>query len=137
MDLELKGKVALVAASSRGLGRAVAEELAAEGASLILCARSAETLNETRDHIAVRTGAAVLAVPADVTIANDVARVIAAGQAQFKRIDILVTNAGGPPAGSTESITREQWETAARLTLFSAIELARHVLPGMKERGWG
>lgn len=137
MDLGLKGKVALVAAASRGLGRAVAEELAAEGASLILCARGADALNETRDHIAITTNAPVLAVPADVTISNDIAKVVAAGQAQFGKIDILVTNAGGPPAGKIEALNREQWEAATKLTLFSAIELTRHVLPGMKERRWG
>jgi 3-oxoacyl-[acyl-carrier protein] reductase len=137
MDLGLKGKVALVAASSRGLGRAVAEELAVEGASLVLCARSSETLNQTRDQIAVSTGAPVIAIAADVSNPNDVSRVVAAGNAQFGRIDILVTNAGGPPAGRIETLTREQWEAAAQLTLFSAIELTRQVLPGMKERGWG
>ncbi|HXD34819.1 MAG TPA: SDR family oxidoreductase [Pyrinomonadaceae bacterium] len=137
MDLGLKGKVALVAAASRGLGRAVAEELAAEGASLILCARHAEALNETRDQIAISTGAPVLAVVADVTLASDIGRIVAAGQAQFGTIDILVTNAGGPPAGRIESLNRDHWEAATRLTLFSAIELTRQVLPGMKARGWG
>src|SRR6185437_14129926 len=137
MDLGLKGKVALVAAASRGLGRAVAEELAAEGAALILCARYAEALHDTRDHIAITTGAPVLAVAADVTMASDIARVVAAGQSQFGAIDILVTNAGGPPAGKIENTNREQWEAATRLTLFSAIELTRQVLPDMKERGWG
>jgi 3-oxoacyl-[acyl-carrier protein] reductase len=137
MDLGLKDKVALVAAASQGLGRAVAEELAAEGASLILCARSASTLAETAAAIAGSTGAHVLAVPADVTIADQIARVVESGNDRFGRIDILVTNAGGPPAGRFDQITREQWEQASRLTLFSAIELARQVLPGMKERRWG
>jgi len=137
MDLGLKGKVALVAAASRGLGRAVAEELGAEGASLVLCARGAEALQATRDQIATTTGAAVLALPADVTQPEDVARLITAGQTQFGRIDILVTNAGGPPAGRIETLNSDQWEAAARLTLFSVIELTRHVLPGMKERRWG
>jgi 3-oxoacyl-[acyl-carrier protein] reductase len=137
MDLGLKGKVALVAAASRGLGRAVAEELAVEGASLVLCARGVEALNATRDQIAQQTGAAIVAVPADVTVPEDVARVVATAREQFGRIDILVTNAGGPPAGKFESLTREQWEAATRLTLYSAIELTRQVLPDMKERRWG
>jgi 3-oxoacyl-[acyl-carrier protein] reductase len=137
MDLGLKNKVALVAAASRGLGRAVAEELAAEGASLILCARDARALTETSNIIERNSGAQVLAVPADVAVVSDIARVVAAGIERFGRIDILVTNAGGPPAGRFEQITPEQWENATRLTLYSAIELARHVLPGMKERGWG
>ena len=137
MDLGLKNKVALVAASSRGLGRAVAEELAAEGASLVLCARDAQALAETSSAIVSNSGAQVLAVPADVAVASDIKRVVESGIERFGRIDILVTNAGGPPAGKFESITTEQWEQAVRLTLYSAIELARQVLPGMKARGWG
>jgi 3-oxoacyl-[acyl-carrier protein] reductase len=137
MDLGLKNKVALVAAASRGLGRAVAEELAAEGAALVLCARDPGTLAETAAAIADSTGAHVLAVPADVTEVDQVARVVESANERFGRIDILVTNAGGPPAGRFEQITREQWEQASRLTLFSAIELARQALPGMKERRWG
>lgn len=137
MDLGLKNKVALVAAGSRGLGRAVAEELAVEGAALVLCAREPGTLAETAAAIADSTGAHVLAVPADVTEVDQITRVIESANERFGRIDILVTNAGGPPAGRFEQITREQWEQASRLTLFSAIELARQVLPGMKERRWG
>lgn len=137
MDLGLKQKVALVAAGSRGLGRAVAEELAAEGASLVLCARDARTLDETAAAIAASHNAHVLALPADVTNADDIKRVVEAGNERFGRIDILVTNAGGPPAGRFDQLTREQWDDAIRLTLLSAIELTRRVLPGMKERRWG
>lgn len=137
MDLGLKDKVALVAASSQGLGRAVAEELGAEGASLILCARDGRTLADTAAAIAEHTGAHVLAVPADVTVTEDIKRLVDAGNERFGRIDILVTNAGGPPAGRFEQLTREQWEQAIRLTLLSAVELTRQVLPGMKERRWG
>ena len=137
MDLGLKDKVALVAASSQGLGRAVAEELAAEGASLVVCARDAQTLDQTAASIAERNNARVLAVPADVTAAGDIKRLVEAGIERFGRIDILVTNAGGPPAGRFEQLTREQWEHAIRLTLLSAVELTRHLLPGMKERRWG
>ena len=137
MDLGLKGKVALVAASSRGLGRAVAEELGAEGASLVLCARNAQALAETKESIVRNSAAEVLAVPADVANVRDVKRVVDSGVERFGQIDILVTNAGGPPAGKFESLTPEQWEQSVRLTLFSVIELTCHVLPGMKERGWG
>lgn len=137
MDLGLKDKVALVAAASQGLGRAVAEELAAEGAALVLCARNPATLAETVAAIADASGAHVLAVPADVTDIDQITRVVQSANERFGRIDILVTNAGGPPAGRFDQLTREQWEEASRLTLFSAIELARQVLPGMKERGWG
>ena len=137
MDLGLKDKVALVAASSEGLGRAVAEELAAEGASLILCARNATNLAETTAAIADKTGAHVLGVPTDVTDADQVKHLVAAGNERFGRIDILVTNAGGPPAGRFEDLTQEHWDKATQLTLYSAVRLAREVLPGMKARRWG
>src|SRR5687767_11215468 len=110
MDLGLKGKVALVAAASRGLGRGVAEELAAEGTSLVLCARDAAVLNDTKDHIVQTTGTPVLAVTADVSNAGDVGRLVSSGLERFGRIDILVTNAGGPPTGQFETLSRDQWE---------------------------
>lgn len=137
MDLGLKGKVALVAAASRGLGRAVAEELAAEGATLVLCSRSAEAIDKTAREIAAATGAEILSMACDVSKPDDIKGLVQAGLERFGRIDILVTNAGGPPAGKFESFGLDQWEAATRLTLFSAIELTRQVLPGMKERGWG
>jgi 3-oxoacyl-[acyl-carrier protein] reductase len=137
MDLGLKGKVAFVAAASKGLGRAVAEELAAEGASLVLCARSAETLELVSKQIAKKSGVSVLPVVADVSIAEDIAKAVQTGIKKFGRIDILVTNAGGPPAGQFESLSREMWEAATRLTLNSVLELTRAVLPGMKQQNWG
>jgi 3-oxoacyl-[acyl-carrier protein] reductase len=137
MDLGIKGKIALVAAASRGLGRAVAEELAAEGAALVLCSRDAETLKQTANEIAQATGVNVLARAADVSNADDVARLVRSGIERFGRIDILVTNSGGPPAGQFESFSQQHWEAATRLLLFSSVELARNVLPGMKERRWG
>src|SRR5215208_3604112 len=99
MDLGLKGKAALVAASSRGLGRAVAEELGAEGADLVLCARDESALREVTDGIRGASGVRVVAVRADLSEPGDVARVVDAGVAALGRIDILVTNTGGPPAG--------------------------------------
>src|SRR5258706_12239887 len=99
MDLGLKEKVALVAAASRGLGRAVAEELAAEGAALVLCSRKAETINQTAKEIATATGAEILALPCDVSKADEIAALAKSGIDRFGRIDILVTNGGGPPAG--------------------------------------
>src|ERR1051326_5565935 len=137
MDLGLKDKVALVVAGSRGLGRAVAEELAAEGASVIICARDTATLAETTATIADKTGAHVLGVPADVTDEAQIKHLVASGNERFGRIDILVTNAGGPPAGRFEQLTQEQWEQATQLTLYSAVRLAREVLPGMRARRWG
>jgi len=137
MDLGFKGRIALVAAASQGLGRAVAEELAAEGASLVICARGKEALDQAAGEIREKTGATVLAVAADVSKPSDVSSLVEAGLNRFERIDILVTNAGGPPTGRFETLPNETWETAIRLTLFSTLELTRLVLPGMKEHKWG
>src|SRR5437762_10001371 len=103
MELGLKNKIALVAAASRGLGRAVAEELAVENASLVICSRKAETIERVADEIQTATGVEVLGIAADVSNSDDVARLVQAGVERFGRIDILVTNAGGPPAGQFES----------------------------------
>ncbi len=137
MDLGLKGKVALIAAASRGLGRAVAAELAAEGASLVICSRQQETIDRVANEISEATGSDVRGIGADVSNPDDVARLVNSAIERFGRIDILVTNAGGPPAGPFESFPLDQWEAATRLLLHSTVELARHVLPGMKERRWG
>ncbi len=136
MDLGLTGKVALVAGSSRGLGRAIAEGLAAEGASLVLCARREDSLQEAHRAIEER-GGRVVAVAADLAEPAQVERVVEAGMREFGRIDILVTNAGGPPAGPFEQHSPEAWDRAVQLTLGSVLNLTRAVLPGMKERRWG
>jgi len=137
MDLGLKGKVALVAAASQGLGRAVAEELAAEGASLVLCARSEETLNATCEAIREKMGTEVLGVAGDLSVSTDIERIVREGVERFGQIDILITNTGGPPTGKFETLTRENWEDATRGLLTSVLDLTRLVLPGMKERSWG
>lgn len=137
MDLGIKGKIALVAAASKGLGRAVAEELAAEGAALVLCARGAEALQQTAAAIEAAHGVPVLAVVADLSTLAGVASVTEAALARFGQVDILVTNAGGPPAGTFEQHDAEAWNAATKLLLTSVVELTRAVLPGMKERGWG
>jgi 3-oxoacyl-[acyl-carrier protein] reductase len=137
MELGLQNKVALVAAASRGLGRAVAEELAQEGASLVLCARNEKILNETCAAIIEKTGVQVSGIAADLSLSADVERVVQQGLERFGRIDILVTNVGGPPAGQFESLNRDTWEEATRLLLTSVVELTRLILPGMKERRWG
>src|ERR1051325_4743944 len=124
MDLGLKNKVALVAAASRGLGRAVAEELAAEGAALVICSRQQEAIDRVANEISATTGAEVLGVAADVSNPGDVARLVNSSIERFGCIDILVTNAGRPPAGPFESFTLDQWEAATRLLLHSAVELA-------------
>lgn len=137
MDLGLRGKVALVSASSKGLGRAIAEELAAEGASLVVCARGEDALRQTADSIRKTHGVTVVEVAADVSEQAGIDRVVKTALDKFGRVDILVTNSGGPPSGPFESYTPEMWEAAVRLLLMSAVGLARAVLPGMKERRWG
>lgn len=137
MDLGLRGKVALVAAASRGLGRAVAEELAAEGASLVMCARGEKALMEAAGAIRASSGVEVEALAADVSLPEDVDRLVNIALNRFARVDILVTNAGGPPSGTFETLGPEKWDDAVRLTLLSTVNLCRAVLPGMKQRHWG
>lgn len=137
MDLGLRGRVALVAAASKGLGRAVAHELAAEGASLAICSRDAGAIAAAGRDIAAATSAAVLAQAADVANPADIAALVDATLARFGRIDVLVTNSGGPPSGRFEALDAAVWQRATELTLFAPIEFARHVLPGMKQRRWG
>ena len=137
MDLGLRGKIALVAAASRGLGRAVAEELAAEGASVVMCARGETALHEAAAAIRASSGMDVEAVVADVARPEDVERLVKTAYDRFGRVDILVTNAGGPPSGKFESLGPEKWNDAVQLTLLSTVNLCRAVLPGMRERRWG
>lgn len=136
MDLELRGKVALVTAASKGLGRASAMALAAEGAQIAISARSA-ALEKTAAEIVAATGAQVLAVRGDVSVAADVAHMVAATMERFGQIDILVINAGGPPPGSFLSLTIDQWEQALQLTLLSAVRLCHAVVPHMLQRSSG
>jgi 3-oxoacyl-[acyl-carrier protein] reductase len=136
MDLGLKGKVALASASSEGIGRAVAEALAAEGANLVICGRREGALEEARVALA-ELGVEVLAVPADLSDPAAVQKLVASALGAFGRVDVLVTNTGGPPAGPFEAHSPEVWEEAVRQNLFSVLNLVREVLPGMRERRWG
>ena len=137
MDLGLRGRVAVVAASSKGLGRAVAEELGAEGANLVLCARDDRALRATAEAIRRQSGVKVHSVQADVARSGDPERVVREAIRVFGKVDILLTNSGGPPAGPFEAHSAEAWENAYRLVLASVVEFCRAVLPGMKERRWG
>ena len=136
MDLGLKGKVALAAASSEGIGRAVAEALAAEGADLVICSRRLEPLEKAREELE-KYGGRVVAIPANLTDPAGVKAVVAAAHDAFGRVDVLVTNTGGPPAGPFEEHSPEVWENAVRQNLFSVVNIVREFLPGMRERGWG
>lgn len=136
MDLGLKGRVALVAAGSKGLGLAVAAELAAEGAAVAICARGAEALNAAVAQIRAAGGRAH-GVVADVSQPLDIARVVSETEAALGPVDILVTNSGGPKSGRFETLSAEDWDAASRVLLTSAVTFTRAVLPGMKARRWG
>ncbi len=137
MDLELRGKVALVTAASKGMGKAAAKRFAQEGASIAICARGQEGLEATASEIQRTTGARVLAVQADLSVANDVHRVVESTLAQYGRIDALVCNAGGPPALHFEDATEHDWSKALDLSLHSTMRLVRQVIPTMREQGGG
>jgi 3-oxoacyl-[acyl-carrier protein] reductase len=137
MDLGLTGKVALVTAASKGMGKASAMGLAAEGARVVMCARTESDLKTAAEEIRAKTKAEVLAVPADVTKKEDVAALVDRGMKTFGHIDILVANAGGPPRGYFEDMTDEQWQGAFDVSLLSVVRLVRAVLPSMKARRWG
>ena len=115
----------------------MAEELAREGMHLVICARGADVLRETAAHIRAASGVRVVEVVADLSITADVTRVAERAQAEFGRVDVLVTNGGGPPAGPFEAHSADSWAEAVRQNLMSVVELTRAVLPGMKERRWG
>jgi len=137
MDLGLKNRVALVAASSQGLGKAVALGLAREGAKLALCARTESTLEESAAEIRRETGVDVFTRAFDVTVYDDVRRFVADTAARFGRLDICVANAGGPPTKPFSETTVEEWHRAAELNLMSTVYFAKEALPLMKERRWG
>lgn len=137
MDLGLTGRVAIVAAASKGLGRAVAEELAREGAHVAICARTAATLEETAAHIHKTTGREVFHQALDVTDSEAVTSFVAAVEVRFGRVDICVTNSGGPPSNLFKSTTPEVWRAAIDQLLMSTISFAREALPRMQKNKWG
>ncbi len=133
----LQDKVALVAASSKGLGRAIAYGLAKEGARVAICARGEEALAQTAAEIERATGSPVLAMVADLTKKQNIENLVARVVEEFGRLDILVTNAGGPPPGLFVDLIDEDWEEAFYLTLMSAVRLCREVIPHMRRQGGG
>lgn len=137
MDLGLRNRIALVTASSKGLGRACALALAQEGARVVVCAREEQVLQTTADEIAAATGSDVLAIPADMTNPADIEQVVTATVSHFGGLHILVTNAGGPPAGYFMEFDDQQWQAAFNLTLMSAVRLIRAAVPHMQQAGWG
>ncbi|UCC86602.1 MAG: SDR family oxidoreductase [Anaerolineales bacterium] len=137
MDLGLKDRVALIAASSRGLGRACAHTLSAEEAKVAICARDDKTLRATADEIARDTGNQVLAIVADLTSARDCRRVVQETIDFFGGLHVLVTNNGGPAAGYFFDFDDNEWYRTVDLTLMSAVRLIRAAVPQMREQKWG
>ena len=137
MDLGITGRAAAVAASSRGLGRATARALAAEGVSVALCGRDQARVTEAAEAIARETGARTIAVVADVASADDCRRFVETAAAEFGRLDILVTNTGGPRPGGFEGVSGEDWEAAFRVTLANVVHLVRAAVPHMRANRWG
>ncbi len=137
MDLGIKDRVALVAAASRGIGYAAALELAREGARVFLCSRDEGRASDAAEKIHSETGANVAGIAADVTNGTDVERFVRLAIERAGRVDICVTNAGGPPATTFDTTDIEMFRDAFELNALSAIRLAKLVLPGMRERKWG
>lgn len=137
MDLGLKGRVAVVAAASTGLGFAVARELAREGAEVAICARNEKELQSAAAKIGEATNRDVFHRSVDVTNSAAVAEFVAAVEKHFGRIDICVTNSGGPPSKMFEEIHAAEWQAAIELLLMSCVAFARATLPRMKKNRWG
>ncbi|RLD80090.1 MAG: 3-oxoacyl-ACP reductase [Bacteroidetes bacterium] len=137
MNLGLKGKTAFVTASSQGLGKAVALELAKEGAHLAICGRDQKQLDLAKQEIDKVGEGVVIALNGDLSIATDREQMISKVLQQYEKVDILVTNTGGPPAGKFDDLDQEDWNKAYEQLLAAPVSLIRGVLPGMKKQGWG
>ncbi len=136
MDLGLRGRVALVTASSRGLGRATAEALSEEGTLVAICGRDAASLEEARSALESR-GTEVLAIEADVTERDAPARLVAATVERFGRLDIVVPNAGGPSPGRALEVDADRIEAALGANLLTSVRLVLEALPHLRAGGWG
>lgn len=136
MDLGLKDKVVLVPAASSGLGRAVAQAFAREGARVALCSRDADAVEAVAVGIR-EAGGDALAMAADVTQLDDLKRLVQTTIDHYGGLDVLITNAGGPPAGTFDRFDDDDWQAAYELTLLSAVRLIRLSLPALRARGGG
>lgn len=137
MDFGLRGRVVIVVAASSGLGKACAGEFAAEGANVVITARGQEALRLAAAEIQASSSVEVMAIEGDVTDEAHIRRLIAETQSRFGRIDILIANAGGPPAGFVGDFTAEDYRKAIELNLISTINLCNAAVPEMRNRGWG
>lgn len=137
MDMGIRGKAALVTAASKGMGKATAMGLAAEGARVLMCARTEADIKAAADEVRAKTGAEVIGMVADVTKKEDVERLVKRAEEAFGGVDILVANAGGPPRGDLDQMTDEQWYGAFETTVLFVVRLIRGVVPSMKKKKWG
>jgi 3-oxoacyl-[acyl-carrier protein] reductase len=137
MDLGLKNKIAFIAASSQGLGKSVALELAQEGANIIICGRNKENLEKAKQEIENQTNKELLTLSGDLSIAAEREQIIKSALKAHSTIDILVTNTGGPPTGKFEELKQEDWDHAYHNLLVSVVSLINGFLPGMKQQKWG
>ena len=137
MDLGIKDKVAIVAASSKGLGRATALGLAKEGVKLTICARDKDTLIETANSIISETSVDVLPVVCDVSKTDEIKNVVNETINKYGKVDIMINNAGGPPTGAFQDFSLEDWQKAVELNLYSTITFSNEVISYMKEQNWG
>jgi 3-oxoacyl-[acyl-carrier protein] reductase len=137
VDLGLTGKIALVTAASKGLGKASAAALAAEGANVVIASRNREMLEQTARDIRQASNSTVLAIPTDLRRPEAINALVEKTIHELGGIDILVTNTGAPPAGTFETLSDEQWQAMFELILLSAIRLIRAALPSMQHRQAG
>jgi len=137
MDLGIKGKVALVAGASQGMGRASALRFAREGAKVSICARGEAALNEAAAMIRKETGGEVLSMVADMAKVEDIQRFVNKSAEHFGRVDIVVNNAGGPPPGEFMKFTDEDWNNAYNLSFMSTMRMTREAVPHMRKVGGG
>jgi 3-oxoacyl-[acyl-carrier protein] reductase len=137
MDLQLDRKTVLVTAGSKGLGKASAIEFAREGANVVISSRNADHLKQAKEEIERLTGREALAVEADVNRTEDISRTIRAAADWTGRLDVLVTNAGGPPGGGFDQFDDAAWEAAFQQNLMSVVRLIREALPYMRQQGGG
>lgn len=137
MDLGLKDKIAFVAASSKGLGKAVALELAKEGANVIICGRNEEDVEKTKVEIEAKAKVNVLALTGDLSVPSQLQLMATRALGVYSKIDILVTNTGGPRTGKIEELKQEDWDNAYKNLLVSVVGLINAFLPGMKDQRWG
>jgi len=133
----LKGKVAIVGGASKGLGRACAQALAEEGANLAICSRTLHSIEQAAEEIRSTTGVEVLAIPGDLDHHDTIKRLVAFAADHFGRLDVLVSNSGGPPLADARDATEEQWATAVQRSLLFFARMAREAIPHFKHAGGG